>query len=111
MDKELKNWIEDRLKNRDPIGLDTDNFRATSAFGMRSENNQLFDFAITFKRNKAIIRGEWDVIEDAISFRDNSWDASRLENLVSHIIQRLQEGGRFQLNRTSVDPHYHINGT
>ncbi|WP_133140253.1 hypothetical protein [Legionella genomosp. 1] len=72
MENELKNWIEDRVKYRNSIPLNSNNFLATSSFGQHDENNLLFDFSITLKRNNAIIDGEWEVIEDVISFRNPS---------------------------------------
>lgn len=109
MESELTNWIEDRVKYRDSIPLNTNNFLATSSFGQHDENNLLFDFSITLKRNNAIIDGEWEVIEDVISFRNPSWDASKLKSLVSDIIQHLKKGGKFHLNRNLSDPQYLIN--
>lgn len=109
MENELKNWIGDRVKSRNSIPLKTNNFLAISAFGQHDENNLLFDFSITLKRNNALIEGEWEVIEDVISFSNGNWDASKLENLVRDIIQHLKKGGKFRLNRNSSDPHYLIN--
>lgn len=109
MRNELKNWIEDKIKNRNSISLKTKNFLATSAFGLRDENNLLFDFSIILKQNNAIIQGEWEVVEDAILFNNPNWNASMLENLVRNIIQHLQKGGKFRLNSNPCDPHYFIN--
>ncbi|HAT9777550.1 TPA: hypothetical protein JBG70_14875 [Legionella pneumophila] len=109
MENELKNWIQDRVKSRNSISLNTNNFLANSAFGQHDKNNLLFDFSITLKRNNAIIEGEWEVIEDAISFNNSNWDASKLDNLVKDIIQHLKKGGKFYLNRNPDDPQYLIN--
>lgn len=110
MESELKNWIEDRIKGRNSIPLNTDNFLATAGFGMlNNKNKQLFDFSITLKQNKAIIKGEWEVIEETISFSNNNWEASKLENLVRNVIQHLQKGGTFRLDSYWSDPYYLIN--
>lgn len=110
MEKELKDWMQDRINSRNSIPLNTNNLKAISLFGQRDANNQLFDFSITLKRNKAMIQGEWDVIEDAISFKSkNNWDDSKFKNLVRDIIHHLQKGGIFRLNPNSSNPYYHIN--
>ncbi|MHA3320706.1 hypothetical protein ACX1FC_05570 [Legionella pneumophila] len=110
MEKELKDWMRDRINNRNSIPLNTNNLKAITVFGQRDANNQLFDFSITLKLNKAMIQGEWDVIEDAISYKSkNNWDDSKLENLVRDIIHHLQKGGRLRLNPNSSNPYYHIN--
>ncbi|MFC3909024.1 hypothetical protein ACFORL_08050 [Legionella dresdenensis] len=109
MESELKNWIEDRVKSRNSIPLNTNNFLATSGFGQHDKNNLLFDFSITLKQNNATIDGEWEVLEDVISFSNPYWDTSKLESLVSDIIQHLKKGGKFHLNRNQGDPQYFIN--
>ncbi|MHA3318963.1 hypothetical protein [Legionella pneumophila] len=101
MNENFKNWIRDLFKDSSKKKLTTLDYLADSAFGERSDDGQPLDVHIKYLPNNAEIFADLEVFDDVIND-----DESSLEKLVTAMIQKLNNGGRFRLEKASVSPGF-----